>query len=121
MRSTNLRLLQLNIMKSRAGMKALINDHQTQNLDVLLIQILENRAVSGARSTGETTLNSIASNERWAVHDAEIARISPAWLFWTRGLWSVGNHVENPWVKHCLPYTIGVLDISSLPPGHLNP
>jgi ankyrin repeat protein len=38
MRSTNLRLLQLNIMKSRAGMEALINDHQTQNLDVLLIQ-----------------------------------------------------------------------------------
>jgi hypothetical protein len=25
-------------MKSRAGMEALINDHQTQNLDVLLIQ-----------------------------------------------------------------------------------
>lgn len=38
MSSTNLRLLQLNIMKSRAGMEALINDHQTQNLDVLLIQ-----------------------------------------------------------------------------------
>lgn len=38
MSSTNLRLLQLNIMESRAGMEALINDHQTQNLDVLLIQ-----------------------------------------------------------------------------------
>ncbi len=34
----NLRLLQLNIMKSRAGMEALINDHQSQNLDMLLIQ-----------------------------------------------------------------------------------
>eukprot|EP00136_Aspergillus_niger_P005212 XP_001395701.2 reverse transcriptase [Aspergillus niger CBS 513.88] len=28
----------LNIMKSRAGMEALINDHQSQNLDLLLIQ-----------------------------------------------------------------------------------
>ncbi|KAJ5808858.1 hypothetical protein N7474_010127 [Penicillium riverlandense] len=35
---TNLRVLQLNIMKSRAGMEALINDHESQNLDVLLIQ-----------------------------------------------------------------------------------
>ncbi|GAA92936.1 hypothetical protein AKAW_11049 [Aspergillus luchuensis IFO 4308] len=29
---------ELNIMKSRAGMEALINDHQSQNLDLLLIQ-----------------------------------------------------------------------------------
>ena len=36
--STNLRLLQLNIWKSRAGMEALINDRQTQHLDILLIQ-----------------------------------------------------------------------------------
>ncbi|THC88360.1 hypothetical protein EYZ11_012191 [Aspergillus tanneri] len=35
---SNLRILQLNIMKSRAGMEALINDHQSQNLDILLIQ-----------------------------------------------------------------------------------
>ena len=35
---TNLRLLQLNIWKSRAGMEALINDRQTQHLDILLIQ-----------------------------------------------------------------------------------
>lgn len=38
MMSTNLRLLQLNIWKSRAGMEALINDRQTQHLDILLIQ-----------------------------------------------------------------------------------
>ncbi|OKO99686.1 hypothetical protein PENSUB_8339 [Penicillium subrubescens] len=38
MLDNNLRILQLNIMKSRAGMEALISDHQTQNLDVLLIQ-----------------------------------------------------------------------------------
>lgn len=38
MLETNLRLLELNIMESRAGMEALINDHQSQNLDVLLIQ-----------------------------------------------------------------------------------
>ena len=36
--STNLRLLQLNIWKSGAGMEALINDRQTQHLDILLIQ-----------------------------------------------------------------------------------
>ena len=36
--STNLRLLQLNIWKSRAGMEALINDRQTQHLDILSIQ-----------------------------------------------------------------------------------
>lgn len=36
--SHNLRLLQLNIMKSRPGMEALINDHHTQSLDILLIQ-----------------------------------------------------------------------------------
>ncbi|BAE66183.1 unnamed protein product [Aspergillus oryzae RIB40] len=36
--TTNLRILQLNIMKSRPGMEALINDHQSQNLDMLLIQ-----------------------------------------------------------------------------------
>lgn len=36
--TSNLRILQLNIMKSRPGMEALINDHQNQNLDVLLIQ-----------------------------------------------------------------------------------
>lgn len=36
--TANLRILQLNIMKSRAGMEALINDHQSQNLDLLLIQ-----------------------------------------------------------------------------------
>jgi len=35
--TANLRILQLNIMKSRAGMEALINDHQSQNLDLLLI------------------------------------------------------------------------------------
>src|SRR5438067_774349 len=35
---TNLRILQLNIMKSRAGMEALINDTSTRHLDVLLIQ-----------------------------------------------------------------------------------
>jgi hypothetical protein len=34
----NLRILQLDIMKSRAGMEALINDKQTQDLDILLIQ-----------------------------------------------------------------------------------
>jgi hypothetical protein len=38
MLENSLRILQLNIMKSRAGMEALINDHQTQDLDVLLIQ-----------------------------------------------------------------------------------
>lgn len=32
------KILQLNMMKSRAGMEALIHDHQSQNLDVLLIQ-----------------------------------------------------------------------------------
>lgn len=36
--SSTLRLLQLNIWKSRPGMEALINDHQSQNLDLLLIQ-----------------------------------------------------------------------------------
>lgn len=34
----NLRVLQLNMMKLRAGMEALINDPQTQDLDILLIQ-----------------------------------------------------------------------------------
>ena len=38
MLDTNLRVLQLNIMKSGPRMEALINDHQSQNLDVLLIQ-----------------------------------------------------------------------------------
>lgn len=38
MLESNLRVLQLNIMKSRPRMEALINDHQSQNLDVLLIQ-----------------------------------------------------------------------------------
>ncbi|KAK9847032.1 Endonuclease/exonuclease/phosphatase [Penicillium brevicompactum] len=38
MLETNLRALQLNIMKSGPKMEALINDHQSQNLDVLLIQ-----------------------------------------------------------------------------------
>lgn len=38
MTTPNLRLVQLNIWKSRAGMEALINDSQTQNLDILLIQ-----------------------------------------------------------------------------------
>lgn len=38
MLETNLRILQLNIMKSGPMMEALINDHQSQNLDVLLIQ-----------------------------------------------------------------------------------
>jgi hypothetical protein len=38
MLENNLRILQLNMMKSRAGMEALINDHRSQNLDVLLIQ-----------------------------------------------------------------------------------
>jgi len=35
---TNLRILQLNTMKSRAGMEALINDTSTRHLDMLLIQ-----------------------------------------------------------------------------------
>ncbi|OQD63307.1 hypothetical protein PENANT_c468G10410, partial [Penicillium antarcticum] len=38
MLENNLRILQLNTMKSKAGMEALINDHQSQKLDVLLIQ-----------------------------------------------------------------------------------
>lgn len=38
MLGTNLRVLQLNIMKSGPRMEALINDHQSQDLDVLLIQ-----------------------------------------------------------------------------------
>jgi hypothetical protein len=38
MMATTLRVLQLNIWKSREGMEALINDHHTQNLDILLIQ-----------------------------------------------------------------------------------
>ncbi|KAJ9482382.1 hypothetical protein VN97_g11048 [Penicillium thymicola] len=38
MLETNLRILQLNIIKSGPRIEALINDHQTQNLDVLLIQ-----------------------------------------------------------------------------------
>jgi hypothetical protein len=38
MLETNLRVLQLNIMKSGPRMEALINDHKSQNLDVLLIQ-----------------------------------------------------------------------------------
>lgn len=38
MLGTNLRVLQLNIMKSGPRMEALINDYQSQNLDVLLIQ-----------------------------------------------------------------------------------
>jgi hypothetical protein len=36
--TTNLCILQLNIMKSRPGMEALINDHQNQDLNILLIQ-----------------------------------------------------------------------------------
>jgi hypothetical protein len=38
MLETNLLVLQLNIMKSGPRMEALINDRQSQNLDVLLIQ-----------------------------------------------------------------------------------
>jgi hypothetical protein len=38
MLTKTLRLIQLNIMKSRSGMKALINNPQTQNLGVLFIQ-----------------------------------------------------------------------------------
>lgn len=38
MLGTNIRVLQLNIMISGPRMEALINDHQSQNLDVLLIQ-----------------------------------------------------------------------------------
>lgn len=38
MLENNLRILQLNIMKSRAGMEALINDQQSQTLDLLLVQ-----------------------------------------------------------------------------------
>ena len=38
MLETNLQVLQLNIMKSGPRMEALINDHQSQNLDILLIQ-----------------------------------------------------------------------------------
>src|SRR5690242_21426274 len=38
MTATTLRVLQLNIMKSREGMEALINDPHTRNLDILLIQ-----------------------------------------------------------------------------------
>lgn len=38
MNQNSLKILQLNIMKSRAGMEALINDQATQDLDVLLIQ-----------------------------------------------------------------------------------
>jgi hypothetical protein len=40
MLGNKLRILQLNIMKSRAGMEARINDHQSQDLDILLIQEL---------------------------------------------------------------------------------
>lgn len=38
MNQNDLKILQLNIMKSRAGMEALINDQASQDLDVLLIQ-----------------------------------------------------------------------------------
>ena len=38
MSAANLRLLQLNVMKSGPRMEALINDWQTQNLDILAIQ-----------------------------------------------------------------------------------
>jgi hypothetical protein len=38
MTAPNVRLLQLNIWKSRSGMEALINDSHSQNLDILLIQ-----------------------------------------------------------------------------------
>jgi hypothetical protein len=38
MTEPNLRILQLNIYKSRPGMEALINDPDTRNLDILLIQ-----------------------------------------------------------------------------------
>ncbi|KAJ5240343.1 reverse transcriptase [Penicillium citrinum] len=38
MLETNLRILQLNMMKSAPRMEALINDHQNQDLDILLIQ-----------------------------------------------------------------------------------
>ncbi|GAA92634.1 hypothetical protein AKAW_10748 [Aspergillus luchuensis IFO 4308] len=36
--TANLRILQLNMIKSWAGMEVLINDHHSQNLDLLLIQ-----------------------------------------------------------------------------------
>src|SRR5258706_6092669 len=38
MTRTNLRILQLNIKKSRPCMEAIINDSQTRHLDILLIQ-----------------------------------------------------------------------------------
>jgi hypothetical protein len=38
MTELNLRILQLNVYKSRPGMEALINDPKTRNLDILLIQ-----------------------------------------------------------------------------------
>ncbi|KIW24850.1 uncharacterized protein PV07_10538 [Cladophialophora immunda] len=38
MNQNTLKILQLNIMKSRAGVEALINDQATQDLDVLVIQ-----------------------------------------------------------------------------------
>lgn len=38
MNETNLRILQLNVMKSRAVMEALINDEEVENIDILLIQ-----------------------------------------------------------------------------------
>jgi hypothetical protein len=37
MLDNNLRILELNIMKSRAGMEAFVKDYQAQDLDVLLI------------------------------------------------------------------------------------
>ena len=38
MNTTNFRFLQLNIMNSRAGIKALVNDPVAQDLDILLIK-----------------------------------------------------------------------------------
>ena len=40
MLETNLRILQLNIIKSGPRIEALINDYQSQDLDILLIQEL---------------------------------------------------------------------------------
>lgn len=87
MLETNLRVLQLNIMKSGPGMEALINDHQSQNLDVLLIQ-----------EPSITTCRTHVNHSAWRLYrptvESEVVRFRSL-IYVNRGV-STSSHRQIP-------------------------
>jgi hypothetical protein len=80
----NTELLRAVDQNNHRSFPRLLNDKRARVGDEVIVQRSGKPRCYTEHRRADSKLHN--QNERWPVHDAEIVRLSPPWLFWTRGV-----------------------------------